>query len=403
MNPADQSGLRIGKRQSTPTSHMDLTQNASKRLKAYQSQSQPPDLSKTETDDYGGINHEAVIVIKTDDALSLARAVVVAKAAADIRSFKNEKFVQMTQEQRVQRSRTWGNLRRKAQRLKEIGKAQKRKAIELLRDARISVEKSSYGPEDMEKIQTFFGNRYRLIELNTSEITANQETFDPSCWKSATHTEGELVFIINFNGTHFEAVSSVEELRSAPRIAFLNALHRLVSRGGCPKFIVSDNASQFKLAQKAMDKIFQSVTRSEDVLTYCATERIRWKHNVALAPWQGGFFERMVGAVKDPFTKAIRRKLLTADQFMTVLAQIEAIVNSRPLGYLARRVCSVPRRERITMWKADRERKTLRTKTLHRGIQKLKEDPEVLKTSNREGPHKGLAEEDLLCLCHGAH
>ncbi|KAK0415052.1 hypothetical protein QR680_011746 [Steinernema hermaphroditum] len=184
---------------------MDLTQNASKRLKAYQSQSQPPDLSKTETDDYGGINHEAVIVIKTDDALSLARAVVVAKAAADIRSFKNEKFVQMTQEQRVQRSRTWGNLRRKAQRLKEIGKAQKRKAIELLRDARISVEKSSYGPEDMEKIQTFFGNRYRLIELNTSEITANQETFDPSCWKSATHTEGELVFIINFNGTHFEA------------------------------------------------------------------------------------------------------------------------------------------------------------------------------------------------------
>ncbi|KAK0415049.1 hypothetical protein QR680_011745 [Steinernema hermaphroditum] len=377
MNPADQSGLRIGKRQSTPTSHMDLTQNASKRLKAYQSQSQPPDLSKTETDDYGGINHEAVIVIKTDDALSLARAVVVAKAAADIRSFKNEKFVQMTQEQRVQRSRTWGNLRRKAQRLKEIGKAQKRKAIELLRDARISVEKSSYGPEDMEKIQTFFGNRYRLIELNTSEITANQETFDPSCWKSATHTEGELVFIINFNGTHFEAVSSVEELRN--------------------------NASQFKLAQKAMDKIFQSVTRSEDVLTYCATERIRWKHNVALAPWQGGFFERMVGAVKDPFTKAIRRKLLTADQFMTVLAQIEAIVNSRPLGYLARRVCSVPRRERITMWKADRERKTLRTKTLHRGIQKLKEDPEVLKTSNREGPHKGLAEEDLLCLCHGAH
>ena len=71
-----------------------------------------------------------------------------------------------------------------------------------------------------------------------------------------------------------------------------------------------------------------------DVTTYVANERIKWKFIVELAPWMGGFYERLVGLVKRTLRKAIGKMKLTNDQLQTVLKEAEAIVNSRPLVYV---------------------------------------------------------------------
>ena len=54
----------------------------------------------------------------------------------------------------------------------------------------------------------------------------------------------------------------------------------------------------------------------------------------ALAPWQGGFYEKLVGMVKRCLRKFTNKKHFSLDQFITILAEIEAILNSRPLTYI---------------------------------------------------------------------
>ena len=66
----------------------------------------------------------------------------------------------------------------------------------------------------------------------------------------------------------------------------------------------------------------------------CSAEGIKWKYTIALAPWQGGFYERLVGLVKRCMRKSIGRKYLSLEQLTTLLTEIEAVLNSRPLTYV---------------------------------------------------------------------
>ena len=51
------------------------------------------------------------------------------------------------------------------------------------------------------------------------------------------------------------------------------------------------------------------------------------------APWSGGHFERLVRTIKVALATVISKKLLTLEEFTTVVKESEAIVNNRPLTY----------------------------------------------------------------------
>ena len=53
-----------------------------------------------------------------------------------------------------------------------------------------------------------------------------------------------------------------------------------------------------------------------------------------VSPWWGGFYERMVQIVKRPMRKILRRTNATYDELLTIVNEIEAVVNCRPLCYL---------------------------------------------------------------------
>ncbi|XP_052690730.1 uncharacterized protein LOC128168601 [Crassostrea angulata] len=115
---------------------------------------------------------------------------------------------------------------------------------------------------------------------------------------------------------------------------FLHGLRRFIARWGKPKQLISDNASQFKLASNILEETWASTVRDPDVQSYIANEDIKWQFIVELAPWMGGFYERLIGIVKRCLRKTIGKLCLTNEQLRTLVAETEAVVNSRPLVYV---------------------------------------------------------------------
>ncbi|VBB35469.1 unnamed protein product, partial [Acanthocheilonema viteae] len=88
--------------------------------------------------------------------------------------------------------------------------------------------------------------------------------------------------------------------------------------------VLSDNATQFQL-------VFQIIRKQN--ANFLAKEGIVWKNTIPKAPWGGGLYERLIGLTKQALKQAIGRKLLKEKEFITLIAQIEALLNTRPLTY----------------------------------------------------------------------
>ena len=73
---------------------------------------------------------------------------------------------------------------------------------------------------------------------------------------------------------------------------------------------------------------------SNEVNVFSTNQGIEWKFIVDLASWMGGLYERLVGLTKRALRKTIGNKCLTEKQLVTVLTEIEVVLNSRPLVYL---------------------------------------------------------------------
>ena len=53
------------------------------------------------------------------------------------------------------------------------------------------------------------------------------------------------------------------------------------------------------------------------------------------SPLVGGFWERLIRSVKRSLRKSIGRSNLTYEQLSTLIVEVEAVINSRPLTYIA--------------------------------------------------------------------
>ena len=62
---------------------------------------------------------------------------------------------------------------------------------------------------------------------------------------------------------------------------------------------------------------------------------MEWKFNVEKAPWTGGIFERMVKSMKRCLKKIIGKAVLSYDELLTAVTEVEMILNSRPLSYIS--------------------------------------------------------------------
>jgi len=119
---------------------------------------------------------------------------------------------------------------------------------------------------------------------------------------------------------------------------FLSALKRFINRRGMCRKIISDNQSTFKKAERILQLSFGDyVSRklnSEAVQTFLAENCISWSYITERSPHRGAFYERLNRSLKEPLRKILGRARLNYTELYTVLTEIEASMNQRPLTYL---------------------------------------------------------------------
>ena len=116
--------------------------------------------------------------------------------------------------------------------------------------------------------------------------------------------------------------------------AFLAALRRFVARRGRSQRIHSDHGTNFigaKHQLKSLAQALASKSISSDITDYCASMGIEWSFIPERAPNFGGLWESTVKSVKKHLSAKTNRKCFIFEEMSTLLAQIEAVLNSRPL------------------------------------------------------------------------
>lgn len=97
-----------------------------------------------------------------------------------------------------------------------------------------------------------------------------------------------------------------------------------------PSLIVSDNAKTFKRTSKELEAIFASPKMEK----YLDGRQIKWQFYLERCAWWGGFIERMVQTVKRSLKKVVGNAVLSHLEFVTILYEIEALINARPITWL---------------------------------------------------------------------
>lgn len=131
---------------------------------------------------------------------------------------------------------------------------------------------------------------------------------------------------------HIELVSDLSTER------FLNALKRFISRRGRPLNIFSDNGTNFVGANRELEELrelFNGEKFRHSIVNKMAEEAITWHFIPPKAPHFGGLWEAAVRSTKYHLHRIAANESLTFEEVSTLLTQIEAILNSRPITPLS--------------------------------------------------------------------
>ena len=137
------------------------------------------------------------------------------------------------------------------------------------------------------------------------------------------------VFVsLTVKAVHLELVSDLTTE------AFIACLRRFIARRGRPSLIWSDHGSNFVGAAREIKELFQFLHERETqrvVTDFLSSQNIKWKFIPQHAPHFGGLWEATVKSMKRHLRRVLGSVKLTFEELSTVLAQIEACLNSRPL------------------------------------------------------------------------
>ena len=121
-----------------------------------------------------------------------------------------------------------------------------------------------------------------------------------------------VVTCMSVRAIHLEIVTSLSVE------ALIQALQRFMNRRGVPQLCISDHGTNFVAAAKWV--------REKNL-------DIKWQFVVERGPWWGGAWERLVGVVKGLLRRSLGQAVLSWEELVTALTEVEKVINRRPITY----------------------------------------------------------------------
>ena len=95
--------------------------------------------------------------------------------------------------------------------------------------------------------------------------------------------------------------------------------------------MISDNGKSFVGTEKELKKLVQD--ERNRIEEFSVLHRIRWIFNTPLSPHQSGIYESLIKQTKRALKAIVGSQSLSWNEMSTIFAEVECLINSRPLGY----------------------------------------------------------------------
>ena len=112
--------------------------------------------------------------------------------------------------------------------------------------------------------------------------------------------------------------------------SFIDALRPFIARRGQPEHEYSDNATNFVGAERVLRESLCKWNQTK-IDGYLYQHQIQWHFNPPSASHMGGAWERIIRSVRRIMTALIQSQHPYDEGFLTLMMEIEGILNFRPL------------------------------------------------------------------------
>lgn len=171
--------------------------------------------------------------------------------------------------------------------------------------------------------------RSRLAAYMRPFTYVGVDCFGPMLVKVHRRSEkrwGTIFTCMTTRAIHIELISSLSS------DAFILALTCFIGRRGHPAEVFCDNGTNFRGADNELTRVM--VDNMEKAVSEKFAE-IKFKFNPPGAPHMGGAWERLIRSIKSGLRHLLNGNVTSEELLRTSLIDIEMLVNSRPLTYVA--------------------------------------------------------------------
>ncbi|XP_053968655.1 uncharacterized protein LOC128870082 [Anastrepha ludens] len=195
-----------------------------------------------------------------------------------------------------------------------------------------ALERKTLKDPELRQMYLDFMNEY--IELGHMSPTNNKIPSEPhyfiphQCVLRPESTTTKLRVVFDASSRTSSQIALNEILMVGPTIQE----ELFIGRRGMPRKIYSDNATNFVGADRKLRELRDAFEAQQpEVQKYATDEGFTFAFIPPRAPHFGGLWEAAVKSAKHLLVRAIGNALLTAEELQTLLVEVEAVLNSRPL------------------------------------------------------------------------
>lgn len=141
--------------------------------------------------------------------------------------------------------------------------------------------------------------------------------------------DGSKVWVVLYTCAVYRAII-LDLVTSLTTDVFMQSLRRFIANNGRPKKIFCDHGTNLIGTENQLKEIDWELIQK-----MAMTKRIDWTFIPSKAPWWGGWWERLIGIVKNLLKRVLGKSNLNFEEIRTILCEVAAVVNSRPLTYMS--------------------------------------------------------------------